>query len=186
MAPAGRRPLTAVPPGAPPAAPRVFPLAPMSRAVRVPTAVVVALPALFLLAAAAAPPATARGLAGVAGLLVLLAAGVWLWSRPQRFEVDSEALVVVWPVRRRRVPRRDLTAVRLLSAGDCRAELGRGLRIGVGGLWGGFGWLWTARRGVLDFYVSRTDGLVLVERRSGRPLLITPEQPDEFVAALRR
>jgi hypothetical protein len=31
------------------------------------------------------------------------------------------------------------------------------LRIGVGGLWGVFGWLWT-RRGLVEVYVSRTDG----------------------------
>jgi hypothetical protein len=33
-------------------------------------------------------------------------------------------------------------------------------------------------------YVSRADGVVLVERRRGRDLLITPERPAEFAAAL--
>ena len=57
-------------------------------------------------------------------------------------------------------------------------------RIGVGGLWGGFGWLWTRGRGMVEFYVSRTDGLVIVERRGGRALLFTPQDPEEFVDAL--
>lgn len=48
------------------------------------------------------------------------------------------------------------------------------MRIGIGGLWGGFGWLWPGR-GLVNFYVSRSDGLVLIERMSARPLLITPE-----------
>lgn len=52
------------------------------------------------------------------------------------------------------------------------------------GLWGGFGWLGMSRRGFVDVYVSRTNGIVLVERRTGRDLLITPERPGEFVAAL--
>jgi hypothetical protein len=44
--------------------------------------------------------------------------------------------------------------------------------------------LWTSRGGLVDFYISRTDRIVIVERKSGRPLLITPERPEQFVAAL--
>jgi hypothetical protein len=58
------------------------------------------------------------------------------------------------------------------------------MRIGAGGLWGGFGWLYT-RKGLLDLYVSRTDRFVLVRRRIGRPLLLTPERDEAFVDALR-
>jgi len=52
------------------------------------------------------------------------------------------------------------------------------------GLWGGFGWLWTRKRGVVQIYVSRDDGLVGIERVGGRPWLITPEHPEAFVRAL--
>jgi hypothetical protein len=58
------------------------------------------------------------------------------------------------------------------------------MRIGAGGLWGGFGWLYT-RKGLLDLYVSRTDRFVLVRLRTGRPLLITPDADERFVAAFR-
>jgi hypothetical protein len=47
-----------------------------------------------------------------------------------------------------------------------------------------FGWLYT-RKGLLDLYVSRTDRLVLVRLRAGRPLLLTPERDEGFVDALR-
>ena len=63
-------------------------------------------------------------------------------------------------------------------------EVGRSMRVGAGGLGGGFGWLWTQKRGVVRMYISRTDGLVWIERRSDRPWLITPERPDNFVRAL--
>jgi hypothetical protein len=61
----------------------------------------------------------------------------------------------------------------------------RRTRIGVGGLWGGFGWLWTTRRGLVEFYVSRADGMVLIERRGARPLLITPADPEKLLRALQ-
>jgi hypothetical protein len=58
------------------------------------------------------------------------------------------------------------------------------MRIGAGGLWGGFGWLWTKRKGMVQMHVSRTDGFVWIERKADRPWLITPENPEAFVRAL--
>jgi hypothetical protein len=110
---------------------------------------------------------------------------VWLWARPSRFEVSADGLVMVWPLRRRRIPRARIGAVRLVDRGDLRRELGWGARVGVGGLWGQFGWAWTSRRGWVDTYISRLDGLVWVDLRDGRPLLITPADPEGVVRALR-
>ena len=73
-----------------------------------------------------------------------------------------------------------------LSRKEFKARFGLSARIGAGGLWGGFGWLWTSKGGILDFFISRTDDFVLVERREQRPLLVTPSEPDEFVRELRR
>ncbi|MCU0242247.1 MAG: PH domain-containing protein, partial [Vicinamibacteria bacterium] len=59
------------------------------------------------------------------------------------------------------------------------------MRIGAGGLWGGFGLLKTSRV-TFSMWLSRTDRFVLVSLRDTRPLLITPENPERFIAALRR
>jgi hypothetical protein len=74
--------------------------------------------------------------------------------------------------------------VRSIGKEELRRKIGWGLRVGAGGLWGGFGWLWTKDRGIVQMYVSRTDGFVWVEVTNGRPWLITPEQPEQFVIAL--
>jgi len=63
-------------------------------------------------------------------------------------------------------------------------EIGSSLRIGAGGLWGGFGWLWTQRRGIVQMYVSRTDYFIWIERASGRPWIVTIDQPENFIRAL--
>jgi hypothetical protein len=76
--------------------------------------------------------------------------------------------------------------VRLIDRATLRREAGWGLRVGAGGLGGGFGWLWTQRRGIVQMYVSRIDGLVWIERVHDRPWLVTPEQPEAFVRALSR
>lgn len=162
---------------------QAFPLAPMSGIVRGLTWLLLGLPALFLGIGVSVPNPESRVLC-VTGLgVALLYLGIWLYSRPTRFELTPAELVLVWPVRRRRIPRSDIRRVRLLDREAIRPELGWTIRVGAGGLWGTFGWLWTSRLGKVDTYVSRADHWVLVERAAGRPLLINPERPEEFVRA---
>jgi len=121
---------------------------------------------------------TGRPWAVVAFLvLTSLYGAVWIGCRPAGFRVTPAGLEVAFPAWTRSIPAASLAGARVLSSGDFHREFGVALRIGVGGLWGGFGWLWTRRRGLVEFYVSREDGLLLVERRDGRPLLLTPDDP---------
>ena len=115
--------------------------------------------------------------------LVGLYAGVWAFMRPRSFVIGPRDVVLRFPARASKFRRADIIEVTALSAQQFKARFGRALRVGVGGLWGGFGWLWTSK-GLVDFFISRTDGFVLIERRGHKPLLITPERPDEFVRAL--
>jgi hypothetical protein len=163
---------------------RTFPLAPMSALMWVLTVPLLALPVVFAVLALRTPAPVSALLGTPAAFLALLYVAVWLFARPIRFEVGPDGLVIVWPARRQRIAKPDISGARVLVSGRFKAEFGWAARIGVGGLWGGFGWAWTSRRGLLDLYVSRTDGCVLVERRSGRALLLTPERPDEFTRAL--
>src|SRR5262245_17537810 len=161
-----------------------FVLAEMSMDIRVLTWIVLALPfALALGGALGRGPA--RGiLLEVAVLVLLLYVSVWLLWRPTAFEVDPSGLRILWPLRARIIPGRDIAEAVVLSREAFRREFGRAMRIGVGGLWGGFGWLYTSK-GLLDLYVSRTDRIVLVRLRAGRPLLLPPAAEARFVAALR-
>jgi hypothetical protein len=118
-----------------------------------------------------------------AGTVILLIA-VRLYSRPTAFELSPTSLDIVFPVRTLRHARDASFGARRVTAKELRRDFGFCLRIGVGGLWGTFGWLWTSRAGLVDVFVTRTDGLVLVTSRDARPLLITPADPDAFVRAV--
>ena len=159
-----------------------FPLAPMDRLITALTWVLLAVPLIFVLAAARTrqPP-----LALVAGLLALLYLGVYLYMRPTRFEITPRDLILRWPIRQETIARSDVVAANVLSSAEARARLGLAIRVGVGGLWGGFGLLLTRGAGTVRMYLSRTGPLVLVELRNRRPLLISPSRPHEFVRALR-
>ncbi len=157
-----------------------FPLARMSPLIMTLTLLLLALPLAFLVSAL-----SGRGLVAVPALFILIVyAWVWFRFRPSRFVVHQRVIEVIWPLKRREIPREDILNVRLIDRQELRREIGWGMRVGAGGLWGGFGWLWTKRRGIVQMYISRTDGFVWIERIDDRPWLITPEQPDAFVRAL--
>jgi hypothetical protein len=157
-----------------------FRLAPMSPLIWVLTVFLLALPAVFL------------GMSAVRGgwltlpalLLLCIYAWVWLWFRPTLFVVRPGILEVIWPLRRRQLRREEISEVKHLDRDELRRRTGWGMRVGAGGLWGGFGWLWTEKRGVVQMYVSRTDDFVWIERGGERPWLITPEHPATFVRVL--
>ena len=118
-------------------------------------------------------------LAVVFGLLTIL---VHLYGRPRCFEISDEGMIIVWPARIRKLPRGAFTEVRPIK----RIELGRMIRkFGAGGIFGQFGWFHSVYMGNLDTYITRNDGMVLIRLRNRRPLLITPENPDDFVQALQ-
>lgn len=159
---------------------RRYRLAPMSPVIRVITVVLFILPAAFL-----AGMLTGRN--GFAGPFVVISgiyAWVWFRFRPSAFVIHPAALEVVWPLKRREVSRQSILSVRRVDAQTLRTEIVGGARAGAGGLWGGFGWLWTKRRGIVQMYISRTDQFVWIERGHERPWLVTPERPDEFVREL--
>lgn len=144
--------------------------------------------ALWLLAAIAGVVAlvTRQGVAvAVFGILLVIYGSVWFGCRPSHFVITENSLDIVFPVwRRPSIPLTDITTARRLSDAQFRKEFGWAIRIGAGGLWGGFGWLQTAHRGLIEFYISRADEFVLIERAQGRNLLITPDRPTEVIELL--
>lgn len=159
-----------------------FRLARMCTLIRTLTLLLLTLPLAFLVASLFG----AVSLVIVALILVATYAWIWFRFRPSEFIVRGGALEVRWPLKRRTISLEDISDMRVMDREQLKREIGWGVRVGAGGLWGGFGWLWTKRRGVVQMYVSRTNDYVWIERAGNRPWLITPEQPEEFARALSR
>jgi hypothetical protein len=157
-----------------------FELAEMSPPLRGLTLVLLALPVGFGIAALVG----AAALAIPALAMVAIYGWVWLRFRPTAFVVRPQSVEVIWPLKRREIGREGISAVRVIDRAELRREVGWGMRVGAGGLWGAFGWLWTERRGIVQMYVSRLDRFVWIERHGARPWLITPDRPELFVQTL--
>jgi hypothetical protein len=152
----------------------------MSPVVLTVTLVLLALPIGFFVAAMAG----ARFHIAPPFIVVTIYLWIWLRFRPSHFVVHDQSLEVIWPYKHREIARDSISNVRLLDRDALKQEIGWGMRMGAGGLGGGFGWLWTKRHGIVQMYVSRTDGFVWIERRNDRPWLLTPDEPETFVRSL--
>ncbi|MEW5847759.1 MAG: PH domain-containing protein [Myxococcota bacterium] len=63
---------------------------------------------------------------------------------------------------------------------------GRCLRVaGTGGFFGSYGLFWARSVGMFRLFATRCDPTVLISRRSGLPLMATPDEPERFVQALQ-
>jgi len=161
-----------------------YALAPMSTSMRLTTALCllggVALPVIMVIST---PVEFARWFVPVTTVLLWgTFAGVWAFGRPWRFDILPVGLEIVWPLRRKLIAAGDIVEAAMVD----RDQLGSMIRLfGAGGLFGGFGLFRSSRLANLDVYISRSDGLVLIRRRSARPLLISPQRPEDFVRAMQ-
>ena len=112
-------------------------------------------------------------------VIVAIYAFIAIGLRPLGFDVGPAGLRIRWFGRSMFIPRSRLRGAELVDSSTFREEFGSAVRVGAGGFLGGFGYAWT-RRGWVDLEISRLSGMVLI-RTVGRPLLVTPEDPQRFV-----
>lgn len=163
---------------------RRFELAPMSTLFRVLTLVFVPVP-FFMLAAGLHYGRVLAVLAPTAGFMLLIYGFVYFYMRPTRFVLDAHELTIVFPLRKISIARTAVSRAEVLGWKAFVSRYPRPIRVGAGGLWGGFGALLT-RSGKVQFYISRQERMVLLELDGRNPLLITPDNPAALVAALRQ
>ncbi len=154
---------------------------PMSGAIKIITYIIWTVPFLLVYLAVAKDEST---LFTVAIFFILLMTWVWLWMRPTHYMLDSKALTIVWPLRKYVMLKSSISGVRILDKKQIKEELGLAIRIGVGGLFGGFGLLWTRKRGLIRFYITRLDDFIMIDRLADRSLLISVDDPQRMLKEL--
>ena len=113
-------------------------------------------------------------------------AGILIWMRPRAFILTGAGLRIEWPTRSLLIPRTKIVSAERIDQQTFGAEFGWPIRVGAGGFYGTFGYLWTSQGGFVDVEASRgNSGFVLI-RTTDRPMLVTPDAPDRFVEAINR
>lgn len=103
----------------------------------------------------------------LAFLITFLYSMIWLRLRPKAFVVDGEAFTIEWPVGKQTWNRSEIVSVEFMTFEKFKKAYGLVF--------------WTNFR----MFISRIDGFVIVNFREGKPLMMTPENPESFIQNLK-
>jgi len=112
--------------------------------------------------------------------LGLIYFGVLLYS-PRKYSITENAFVVHRFIGNYSIPKASIRSVEILQKGVPFAMR----TFGVGGLFGYFGTFYNADMGNMQWYITRRDKTVLIKTSSGKKIVVSPDDAEQFVAALQ-
>ncbi|RZK25712.1 MAG: hypothetical protein EOO43_04800 [Flavobacterium sp.] len=99
--------------------------------------------------------------------------------RPLNYTLTSDQLIISRLFPNVSIDRNDIKSLELLNEQDIRSSV---RTLGVGGLFGYFGKFANLKLGSMTWYATRTDRTVLVRTVDKRKIILTPDEPEKFVA----
>lgn len=99
--------------------------------------------------------------------------------RPLNYTLTSDQLIISRLFPNVSIDRNDIKSLELLNEQDIRSSV---RTLGVGGLFGYFGKFANLKLGSMTWYATRTDRTVLVRTVDERKIILTPDEPEKFVA----
>lgn len=105
--------------------------------------------------------------------------GVYLF-RPNNYSVSSDKLLIHRMISNVEIDRNNIQSVQEIDESQVKNSL---RTFGVGGFFGNFGTFWNGRLGKMTWYVTRKNNFVLVETKDQKKIILTPDEPEQFVAS---
>lgn len=99
--------------------------------------------------------------------------------RPINYTLTSKKLIINRLFPNVSFDRNDIKSLELLDEQDIRSSI---RTLGVGGLFGYFGKFANMKLGNMTWYATRTDRTVLLRTVDNKKIILTPDEPEKFVA----
>ena len=129
---------------------------------------------------------TNSGNSGISLLVTIILsatyAGAFLF-RPLGYEISPDAVIIQRPVKNVQIPLHSVAGVELISRDQLRYTI---RTFGVGGLFGYYGRFANRTIGSMTWYATRRDRNVLLTLGNGQKILLTPDEPEQFIRALTK
>lgn len=113
-------------------------------------------------------------------IVVLIYLIVFLY-RPISYKITEELLVIHRPLTYIKFYLKDIKHVELLDKSRLKGTI---RTFGVGGLFGYWGRFANNNIGVMTWYATRRDNLVLVTTIANKKIILTPDEPELFVSTI--
>ena len=101
--------------------------------------------------------------------------------KPVNYKITNEELIIYRHVKSVHIPRKNIVSAESVD----REMISWSLRtMGVGGLFGYYGRFMNYRIGNMIWYATRKDRAVLIRTIRDEKIILTPDEPEKFLAAL--
>ena len=108
--------------------------------------------------------------------LILLIAYLF---RPNNYSVDEDKLLIHRMIKDVEIKRDNIKYVEIIDESKVKNSI---RTFGSGGFFGSFGKFWNSTLGSMTWYVTRKNNFVLVETNDQKKIILTPDNPEDFVA----
>lgn len=112
--------------------------------------------------------------------LLLIYFGTFLF-KPLNYSLTINELIIHRPLKDKKIDRLKINSAELL---DKEKLTGTIRTFGVGGLFGYWGNFANTKIGRMTWYATRRNNAVLIKMNNNKKIVLTPNEPEKFVAAL--
>lgn len=74
--------------------------------------------------------------------------------------------------------------IQMVRMTEAKELAGTWRSFGVGGFFGYFGYYRSARMGNMQWYVTQRKNFVMIELKTGKKIIISPDEPSDFLMAV--
>jgi len=99
---------------------------------------------------------------------------------PTAYKITGDELIIYRPIWNVRIKR---TAIKSIAIVDKNEINGAVRTFGVGGVFGYYGCFANYTLGSMTWYATRKDTAVLITTTNNKKIVVTPDEPEQFVAA---
>lgn len=112
--------------------------------------------------------------------LLLIYFGTLLF-KPINYSLTNNELIIHRPLKNKNIDRNKIHSVNLIDKEELKGTI---RTFGVGGLFGYWGSFANKKIGAMTWYATRRNNAVLIETSDNKKIILTPNEPEKFVAAL--
>ncbi len=102
--------------------------------------------------------------------------------KPLNYEITENELIIRRLIKSVHIERSDIESIELLDKSELKGTV---RTFGVGGLFGWYGKFANSKLGDMTWYVTRRDKPVLIIKKDGKKILISPDEAAAFLIKLK-
>jgi hypothetical protein len=115
-------------------------------------------------------------------ILLMIILLICMLLKPLNYEITENELIIRRLIKSVRIDRSDIESLKLLDKSELKGTV---RTFGVGGLFGWYGKFANSQLGDMTWYVTRRDKPVLILKKDGKKILISPDEAMAFLAEFK-